>query len=127
MFHFVQHDNYLNEQALKHPVVLNEVKHLAEMTMILVGKASEFAVMLNEVKQLTELPRERHTVGSEFWLSMTGLTRWGFGGGKPPPKISFFRLCGATKSPHTGEKKGSWRVCDPPNLPLQRRLRKSCE
>src|SRR4051812_30142993 len=26
----------------------------------------------------------------------------------PPPKISFFRLCGATLSPHTGEKKGSW-------------------
>src|SRR4051812_15269313 len=61
MLNFVQHDNDLNEQALKHPVVLNEVKHLAEMTMILVGKSSEIAVMLNEVKQLTELPCERHS------------------------------------------------------------------
>src|SRR6185436_10034250 len=39
----------------------------------------------------------------------------------------FFPLAVAAKPPQRAGKKGCWRVCDPPNLPLIGRARKSCD
>src|SRR5689334_22383731 len=58
---------------------------------------------------------------------LTGLTRWGCGGGFAAPALPLFRLVWAALPPIPGEKKVSWRAVGPPNLPSERRLRKSCQ
>jgi hypothetical protein len=56
--------------------------------------------------------RDAARTGLNYTTYAVGVRGW-----LAAPEDLLFRLCGATLSPHIGEKKGSWRVCDPPNLP----------
>src|SRR5215212_6239295 len=65
------------------------------------------------------LCRRCHVETLCYTYNITQVTRWGFGGGLAAPRKLLLRRCEATSSPHTGEKRVSWRAASPPNLPAR--------
>src|SRR3954452_20319884 len=71
---------------------------------------------------------ERHcSRATTYVVLFTRVTRWGFGGGLPPSKISLFRPCRATLSPCMGEKERFLEGLQPSKSPRSRRPRNSCD